>query len=133
MIPQQKPKVLVVDDDPVISQLFEGAVKQAGYSVDVALDGKEALAKMLQNKPDILFLDLMMPQMSGFEVLEAIEKNPALKGVRVFVMTAKHLTPQETEYLGKRVEMIVQKGARTVDEVFSILKDKLNIIKEAAA
>jgi CheY-like chemotaxis protein len=71
--------------------------------------------------------------MSGFDVLEAIEKNPALKGIRIFVMTAKHLTPQETDYLEQRVEMIVQKGARTVEEVFSILKDKLNVIKEAAA
>jgi CheY-like chemotaxis protein len=122
-----------VDDDPVISQLFEGAIKQVGYSVEVALDGKEALEKMLKDKPDILFLDLMMPQMSGFEVLEAIEKNPSLKGVRVFVMTAKHLSPQETDYLEKRVEMIVQKGARTVQEVFSILKDKLDVITEAAA
>jgi signal transduction histidine kinase len=126
-------KVLVVDDDPVISQLFEGAIKQAGYAVEVALDGKEALEKMAKDKPDILFLDLMMPQMSGFDVLEAIEKNPALKGVRVFVMTAKHLTPQETDYLEERVEMIVQKGARTLEEVFSILKEKLNVIREDAA
>ena len=126
-------KVLVVDDDPVIVQLFEGAIRQAGYSVEVALDGKEALEKMLKDKPDVLFLDLMMPQMSGFDVLEAMEKNPALKGMRIFVMTAKHLTPQETDYLEQRVEMIVQKGARAVEEVFSILKDKLNVMKEAAA
>jgi CheY-like chemotaxis protein len=126
-------KVLVVDDDPIISQLFEEAIKQAGYAVEVAFNGKEALAKMAKDKPDILFLDLMMPQMSGFDVLEAIGKDPALKGVRVFVMTAKHLTPQETDYLEQRVEMIVQKGARTVEEVFSILKEKLNVIKEAAA
>ena len=126
-------KVLVVDDDPVISQLFEGAIRQAGYAVEVALDGKDALEKMAKDKPDILFLDLMMPQMSGFDVLEAIDKNPTLKGVRVFVMTAKHLTPQETVYLEQRVEMIVQKGARTIPEVFSILKDKLNVIKENAS
>jgi len=126
-------KVLVVDDDPVISELFEGAIKQAGFTVEVAHDGKEALEKMAKDKPDILFLDLMMPQMSGFDVLEAIDKNPALKGVRVFVMTAKHLTPQETVYLEQRVEMIVQKGARTIPEVFAILKDKLNVITGAAA
>jgi CheY-like chemotaxis protein len=126
-------KVLVVDDDPVISQLFEAAIKQAGYAVEVAFDGKEALEKMAKDKPDIIFLDLMMPQMSGFDVLEAIDKNPSLKGVRIFVMTAKNLTPRETDYLEQRVEMIVQKGARTVEEVFSILKDKLNVITEAAA
>jgi len=126
-------KVLVVDDDPAITRLFEGDLKQEGYRVAIAHNGEEALTEMSKEKPDIVFLDLMMPQISGFEVLEAIDKDPSLDGMRVFAMTAKHLTPQETQYLEQRVEMIVQKGSRSLEEIFSLLKEKLHAVKEAAA
>jgi DNA-binding response OmpR family regulator len=126
-------KVLVVDDDSSMTGLLAGALKQEGYAVNIASDGREALKELAQNKPDILFLDLMMPNMSGFDVLQAIDKDPKLQGTRVFVMTAKHLTPQETHYLEERVEMIVQKGSRNLTDILSMLKDKLNAIKEVAA
>jgi CheY-like chemotaxis protein len=71
-----------------------------------------------------------MPDMSGFDVLEAIDKDPLLRDVRVFVMTAKNLTSSEKEYLEKRVEMIVQKGSRTLAEVLALLQKKLKTIKE---
>jgi DNA-binding response OmpR family regulator len=121
-------KVLVVDDDPAITRLFEDAIRQEGYNVDVAHNGEEALGKMRQEKPDVVFLDLMLPQVSGFEVLEAIEKEPGLRDMRVFAMTAKHLTPQETQFLDERVEMIVQKGSRSLPEILGLLKDRLNAI-----
>ncbi len=123
-------KVLVVDDDSSMTSLLAAALKQEGYDVEIAEDGAAALTELTLNKPDILFLDLMMPGTSGFDVLEAIDKNPQLRGLRVFVMTAKHLTPQETHYLEQRVEMIVQKGSRDLHEILSLLKDKLNAIQE---
>ncbi len=125
-------KVLVVDDDPAMTRLLEEALKQEGYVVEVAHDGRQALEHLRRAKPDILFLDLMMPQCSGFEVLEEIDKDPRLRGLRVFVMTAKHLTPQETHYLEQRVEMIVQKGSRGLPEILAVLKEKLSAIKEVA-
>lgn len=122
-------KTLVVDDDPDITQLLSEALRLEGYQVQVASNGREAIEKVTREKPDILFLDLMMPECSGFEVIEAIDKDPSLQGIRVFVMTAKHLTPQETEYLEQRVEMIVQKGSRDLHEILSMLTDKLNALK----
>ncbi len=123
-------KVLVVDDDSAMTRLLGESLKQEGYAVTVAANGRAALAELAQRKPDILFLDLMMPECSGFEVLEAIDKDPKLQGLRVFVMTAKHLTPQETQYLEERVEMIVQKGSRSLQEILSVLKAKLSAIQE---
>lgn len=74
----------------------------------------------------------MMPQISGFDVLQALDKDPDTKGIRVFVMTAKHLTPQESSYLEKRVEMVVQKGSRELSEIIGLLKTKLTAIREVA-
>jgi CheY-like chemotaxis protein len=128
-----KKRILVVDDDPSMTRLFEEALKQEGYAVEVAGDGRRALDSLARSKPDILFLDLMMPECSGFDVLEEIGKDPRLQGLRVFVMTAKHLTPQETQYLEKRVEMIVKKGSRSLHDILALLKDKLEVIKAAGA
>ncbi len=126
-------EALVVDDDPSMTKLLSEALKQEGYTVHIATDGRTALAQLTQNKPDILFLDLMMPDMSGFDVLEAIEKDPKHQGLRVFVMTASHLTPQETHYLEQRVEMIVQKGSRSLTEILELLKEKFSAINEVIA
>jgi len=126
-------KVLVVDDDSSMTRLLKFALKQEGYAVSIAVNGRAAIEELAKDKPDILFLDLMMPECSGFDVLEAIDKDPKLQGARVFVMTAKNLTPQETLYLEERVEMIVQKGSRSLEEILSMLKDKLNTIKQVAS
>lgn len=123
-------RVLVIDDDLEMTSLVEEALKHEGYEAETANTKQNALAK-LKNKPDILFLDLMMPQIDGFEILEMIDKDPALKDLRVFVMTAKHLTPQENQYLEDRVEMIVQKGSRSGEDVLSLLMEKLKTVKEA--
>ncbi len=74
-----------------------------------------------------------MPELSGFDVLEAIRQDPTLKGLHIFVMTAKHLTPHETHYLEQHVEMIVQKGSRQLEEILLLLKDKLNAIHPVVA
>jgi signal transduction histidine kinase len=123
-------RVLLVDDDPQIIRLFQEAIRHKGYQVDFALSGDEALAKMTAHKPDFLFLDLMMPQRSGFDVLEVIEKTPALSGMRVFAMTASDLSCEEKAYLEQRVEMIVKKESRSLAETLSSLKKKLSSITE---
>jgi DNA-binding response OmpR family regulator len=124
-------KILVVDDDPDVSAMFEEALKSEGFAVDLA-QSRETVFQKLTDKPDVLFLDLMMPNLSGFEVLQKIEKDPSLKDLRVFVMTAKHLTPDEMRYLENRAEVIVQKGSRDVGEVLSLLKQKLHDVTGAA-
>ncbi len=118
--------VFVVDDDPLITELFNEVLKNQGYSVQVSNDGKKALTQIRSTKPDILFLDLMMPNFSGFELLEAIEDERALEKMRIIVITAKHLTRQDTALLQKRVEIVVQKGSKSVPQIIKLLKDKLD-------
>jgi CheY-like chemotaxis protein len=125
-------KALIADDDPLIRRLFLEALNQEGYQTETAENGQRVIEQLKAFKPDVLFLDLMMPVMSGFEVLEEMSKDPDLKNVRVFVMTAKNLTPQEIQYLEQRTDMIVQKGSKTLPEIFGMLREKLLSLKEAA-
>ena len=81
--------VLVVDDEPNIVLSLEFLMKQANYDVRVARDGEAALAEIEQSPPDLVLLDVMMPKRDGFDVCQAVRANPALKDVRIIMLTAK--------------------------------------------
>ena len=81
--------VLVVDDEPNIVLSLEFLMKQANYEVRVARDGEAALAEIEQSPPDLVLLDVMMPKRDGFDVCQAVRANPALKDVRIIMLTAK--------------------------------------------
>jgi CheY-like chemotaxis protein/nitrogen-specific signal transduction histidine kinase len=118
--------VCVVDDDAAVVGYLSETLRTEGYAVEAAVGGREALARLACGKPpNILFLDLMMPGVTGFDVLEAIDKDPRLKDILVIVLTAKHLTPQETDYLQKRVEMVIQKGSKSLAEILAAVKTRL--------
>jgi len=82
--------ILVVDDDADIRTLIEAVLETAGYEVALAADGKEALNKLKRRSYDLVVLDIMMPGMSGYEVLEQIRAMPSRASTPVIVVTAKH-------------------------------------------
>jgi CheY-like chemotaxis protein len=81
-------KILVVEDEPENRLLIGMVLTTEGYQVIPAVDGADALARMAQELPDLILLDLMMPQMNGFEVLERLRADPATVSVPVIVLTA---------------------------------------------
>ncbi len=85
----KKCKVLLVDDDLQILRSLRVYLELENYCVETASDGREALEKIYQNKPEILVLDIMMPEMDGFEVLEKIKSDEIFKDVPVIMLTAK--------------------------------------------
>src|SRR5205085_2185138 len=97
-------------------RFFKVVLGERGDIVDVAVNGQEALARLVEYRPEVVFLDLMMPELNGFEVVEALCM-PGVPRPRIFVMTAKHLTSRERAYLEEHVEMIVQKGSDNLAEV----------------
>jgi signal transduction histidine kinase len=122
----QGPRVLlVVDDDPGITRLFQNLLTREGYAVTTADGGQAALTRMSTLKPDVLLLDLMMPDLNGFDVLASMAANPALEGVRVFIMTAKNLTQGERARLQSRAELIIQKGSKDLPEILALLNQNL--------
>ncbi len=83
-----KENILLVDDDPFISQLYRRKLEQAGYSVDVVMDGKTALKALQTVHPDLILLDLMLPDVHGLQVLSVIRSKPALNDVPVIVFSS---------------------------------------------
>jgi CheY-like chemotaxis protein len=84
-----KLRVLVVDDEPNIRRLLQFHLARAGYEVETATDGLEALEQVRLRRPDILILDVMMPGPDGFRVLEALKDDPRTADIQVLMLSAK--------------------------------------------
>ncbi len=82
--------ILVVDDDPDIRDLIQAILEAVGHEIALAADGQEALNKLRRKAYDLVVLDIMMPTMSGYEVLEQIRAMPSRASTPVIVVTAKH-------------------------------------------
>jgi DNA-binding response OmpR family regulator len=82
-------KILAVDDDERIVRLVQINLTRAGYSVTTAPDGAEALRMIAADRPDLIVLDVMMPGMSGFEVIRTLRADPATENIPVILLTAR--------------------------------------------
>jgi DNA-binding response OmpR family regulator len=82
-------KILVVDDEPFICRSLTFVLKKENYEVFEARNGEEGLAAIRLHKPDLVFLDVMMPKINGFEVTERVRQDPELAGTRIVLLTAK--------------------------------------------
>jgi DNA-binding response OmpR family regulator len=81
-------KILVVDDDPELVELLSFNLQMAGYAIARAANGAEALKKVKTSVPDLIVLDLMMPEMDGLEVCEILRRNPATHATPIIMLTA---------------------------------------------
>ena len=95
------PKVLIVDDEPANRFLLEGLLNANGYEVLVAESGIQCLDMLLLEKPDLILLDIMMPKMTGIEVLDKLNKSEELKKIPVLIVSAKTATSDIQEALDK--------------------------------
>ena len=80
-------KILIVDDDPDMVELLQLALTEAGYSACTAATGTEALAEAQRSSPDLVILDLLLPEMNGFGVCESLRRNPATASVPIIMTT----------------------------------------------
>lgn len=104
------PVVLVVDDDPRAVELFAAYLAHWNYRVLRAGGGAEGLALACAEHPDLIVLDLMMPEMSGFEVVEHLKEDPATAAIPVLIVTAKTLTSDDRKALNGHVIRIMEKA-----------------------
>jgi CheY-like chemotaxis protein len=103
-------RVLVVDDDPAVREQLSSILGERGYRVETASGGAEGLALIRQHRPDAVILDLMMPDVDGFTVLERLRADPATLDLPVIVLTAKDLTGEERERLRRSAQQVLGKG-----------------------
>lgn len=80
-------KILLIEDEKTITDVLSKRLTQEGYQIAVAENGEEGLRMMKENKPDLILLDVVMPRMGGFEVMEEMNKDPELKEIPVIIVS----------------------------------------------
>ncbi len=100
---------LIIDDDPQVHQLLEEELERAGYEVLSAHDGAHGLELATTQRPAIIVLDLMMPQMNGFEVAATLRDREATASIPIVVLTSKELTPVDRERLHGKIQGVLSK------------------------
>jgi threonine synthase len=124
---ERYPRVAIVDDTPDARRLIRRILQaQGNYSLFEATNGQEAIELAQKEVPDLIILDLMMPEIDGFTVLDALKANPQTASIPVIVVTAKELTAEEKKRLQGRIHSLMQKGefmnSDLLDEVHALLK-----------
>jgi CheY-like chemotaxis protein len=108
-MPERKHTVVAIDDDPLAIELVRAGLEPEGWTVLGAATGQEGLALIRERQPSAVLLDLLMPGMDGFEVVEALRSDPDTKSVPVVILTSKSMTQQDKERLQGRITYVARK------------------------
>ena len=117
--------VLVVDDNEDFTLAVKRLLEAEGFKVETANGGEDALKVLDRAIPSIIFLDLIMPQMNGFDVMQRIRRNEAWKDIPVVVLSGKELTKEEWERLNAYTKDFVKKGEFTQETISNTIKQIL--------
>ncbi|MBI5416378.1 response regulator [Candidatus Poribacteria bacterium] len=123
-----KRTILVVDDNEIAALQINSALSENGFNVDVATGGTEAIEYFKNIIPDAIILDLMMPEIDGFQVLRQVRANESTSKIPVLVLTAKELTLSDRQSLKyNNVNELVQKGTLNREQLVDCIKNLLKI------
>ncbi|MCI0848650.1 MAG: response regulator, partial [Chloroflexi bacterium] len=114
--------VLVVDDDPAVREMVRRMLQKEGWEVALAENGRIALDMLDETAPSLILLDLMMPEMDGFEFIEELRRDDRWKRLPVVVVTAKDITAEDRQRLNGYVEKVVQKGSYSAESLLTELR-----------
>jgi CheY-like chemotaxis protein len=120
---------LVVDDDPEARERLRGLLAEEGWTVRTAENGRAALGLVAEGMPDLVLLDLVMPEMDGFAFLRELRARPAGRAAPVVVLTAKDITADDRRRLDGRADRVLQKGSTSLRDLAGELR---RIVGEAA-
>lgn len=125
-------KILLVEDDINLREIYAARLQVEGYEIISASDGEEALAVAVRERPDLIISDVMMPKISGFDMLDILRSTPETKDVKVIVMTA--LSQEEDRKRGEQLgaDKYVVKSQITLDDVVSMVREILGEPDEKA-
>lgn len=123
--PPHRGRLLVVDDDPQVVDLVRQLLEDGPYEVEAAANGQEALEAISRQRPNVILLDLLMPQMDGFAVIEHLQQDPRYCDIPVIVLTAKTLTGDEGTLLQQSVRKVIQKRGLERDALIQEVRSAL--------
>lgn len=108
-MPEREHTVVAIDDEPLAIELVRANLEPEGWTVLGAPTGQEGLTLIRERQPCVVLLDLLMPGMDGFEVVEALRAEPGTRSVPVVILTSKSMTPQDKERLRGRITYVARK------------------------
>ena len=121
-MPERKRTVVAIDDDPLAIELARVSLEPAGWTVLGAATGQEGLALIRERQPSVVLLDLLMPGMDGFEVVEALRADPDTKSIPVVILTSKSMTRQDKERLRGRITYVARKAGFDLSGLAGLLR-----------
>ena len=134
-------KIMLVEDDNNLREIYEARLLAEGYEIVSAKDGEEALAMAVKEKPDLIISDVMMPKISGFDMLDILRSTPETNNTKVIMMTALSQAEDKTRADKLGADRYLVKSQVTLEDVAKVARDVLNgeestppaVVTEAAA
>jgi CheY-like chemotaxis protein/two-component sensor histidine kinase len=123
---QNRPVILVVDDDARAVAIINRQLSNGGYEVISAYGGRDAVTMAEHLHPDLILLDLMMPEFNGFDVVDALQRNPSMAAIPVLVLTAKIITPEDRRRLNGHILKIMEKAGFRRDQFLGEVRRALS-------
>ena len=111
-----------MDDDPSVREMVRRMLEKEGWEVTTAANGRAALDILDKTAPSLILLDLMMPEMDGFQFLEELRRHDRWNKAPVVVVTAKDITAEDRQRLNGYVEKVVQKGSHSTESLLTELR-----------
>jgi PAS domain S-box-containing protein len=118
-------QILIVEDDALLREMLRRMLETTHWEIMEAENGREAIDLVQRQTPDLILLDLMLPEMDGFEFLNQLRQTPTGRSIPVIVVTAMELTAAEIDRLDGYVAQILQKGSYSRDELLHQIRDLL--------
>jgi signal transduction histidine kinase/DNA-binding response OmpR family regulator len=125
LLPTGSGEILVVDDEPTVRSLVAAALIRHGYEIREAADGREALESLTESRPDAIILDLLMPNIDGFTVLQRLHESAELQDIPVLILTAHQLTNEERRQLDERAIATLEKSVYSAVELRRLVEQAL--------
>ena len=123
-------KIMIVEDDLALREIYSIRLTAEGYTIVVAGDGEEALAVAAQEKPDLILSDVMMPKISGFDMLDILRSTPELKDTKVVMMTALSSPEQRARGEALGADRYLVKSQVGIEDVVHVIHE---VLGDAAA
>jgi CheY-like chemotaxis protein len=121
--------VLVIDDEPAVVEMLTGTLRPRGYAVIEAFGGRQGIDLAREHTPDVIVLDLMMPEVTGFDVVQQLRTDPKTEHIPILVFTAKDVTQEDRRRLKQHVRAIVSKTGKDdlLRELEKASKDRVTV------
>lgn len=127
--PDRERPILIVEDDPIVREMLRRLLEKEGQPVQEAENGRLGLERVRASTPQLILLDLLMPEMDGFAFVHALRQNALWRKIPVVVMTAKDITEEDRQQLSGQVEEILQKNAYTQEALLAEVRNLVETLR----